>query len=206
MFEEEAEKYDVFPLDDRFVERGVNPDRPSFVKGRTTFSYEPGTVRIPEGNAPPIYQRSHTITAKVTIPEGGASGVLIATGGGSGGYTLYIDDDGRPVYDYNYFGQERYRIEGKDALPPGDHVIVLDYEQKPFVPFKEVTGGPAVLSVDGVKVADGEVGSVVPARFSATETLDIGMDLGAPVSRAYEDKAPFAFDGKLDTVTVELKG
>jgi len=206
VFDEEAAKYDVFPLDDRFAERGVGGDRPSFVKGRTTFTYKPGTVRIPEGNAPPIYQRSHTITAKVTIPEGGASGVLIATGGGSGGYTLYVDDGGRPVYEYNYFGQERYRIEGKDALPPGEHVIVLDYQQRPFFPFKETTGGPAVLSVDGVKVSEGEVGLVVPARFSATETLDIGMDLGAPVSRAYVGRAPFAFDGKIDTVTVELKG
>ena len=69
LFNSEARKYDVYPLDDRFVERGINPDRPSVVKGRSTFSYSAGTTRIPEGSAPPIYQRSHKITAKITVPE-----------------------------------------------------------------------------------------------------------------------------------------
>jgi hypothetical protein len=126
LFDEEAAKYDVYPLDDRFAERVVNPERPSFIGGRSTFEYTPGAVRIPEGNAPPIYQRSHRITATAEIPEGGASGVIVAEGGSSGGYTLYLDD-GVPVYDYNYFGEDRYRIGGTEALAPGQHTVVLDY-------------------------------------------------------------------------------
>ena len=69
LFDDEARKYEVFPLDDRFVERGINPDRPSVVKGRTIFTYAAGTTRIPEGSAPPIYQRSHKITARITVPD-----------------------------------------------------------------------------------------------------------------------------------------
>ncbi|MDQ6438164.1 arylsulfatase [Mesorhizobium sp. LHD-90] len=204
LFDEEAGKYNVYPLDDRFAERGVNPARPSFTKGRTKFEYAAGTVRIPEGNAPPIYQRSHKITATVDVPDGGASGVIIATGGSSGGYSLYLED-GVPVYEYKFFGQESYRVAGTEALPPGRHTIELVYEQKPFEKFKEVTGGPATLSVDGRQVATGDVAKVVPARFSATETLDIGMDLGAVVSTRYEEHAPFAFSGTIDKVTVEVE-
>lgn len=67
-----------------------------------------------------------------------------------------------------------------------------------------MTGGSATLSVDGAEVASGDVAQVVPSRFSATETLDIGMDLGAPVAQSYKDQAPFAFTGKIKTVTVDL--
>ncbi len=204
LFDEEAAKFQVYPLDDRFAERGSNPERPSFTKGRTSFSYAPGTVRIPEGNAPPIYQRSHRITADIEVPAGGASGVIIATGGSSGGYTLFLEE-GVPVYEYNFFGQERYRVAGKEPLAPGRHTVALDYRQAPFEPMKEVTGGPATLSVDGEAVATGEIAKVVPARFSATETLDIGMDLGATVAKTYEPEAPFAFTGTIERVTVDLE-
>lgn len=204
LFDEEAARFQVYPLDDRFAERASNPERPSFTRGRTSFSYAPGTVRIPEGNAPPIYQRSHRITADVEIPEGGASGVIIATGGSAGGYTLFLEE-GVPVYEYNFFGQHRYRVAGTAPLAPGRHTIVLGYRQAPFEPMKEVTGGPATLKVDGTEVATGEIASVVPARFSATETLDIGMDLGATVARSYEPAAPFAFTGTIEKVTIDLE-
>jgi arylsulfatase A-like enzyme len=203
LFDEEANKYSVYPLDDRFAERAVNPERPSFTKGRTSFDYTPGTVRIPEGNAPPVYQRSHKITATIDVPDGGADGVIIATGGSSGGYTLYLDN-GVPVYEYNFFGQDRYRVAGNEPLSPGRHTIVLDYKQSP-IEGPEVTGGSAALSVDGTGVASGNIAKVVPKRFSATETLDIGMDLGATVPRTYEDRAPFAFTGTIDTVNVRLE-
>ena len=98
----------VYPLDDRFVERGINPERPSVIKGRTNFSYAPGTTRIPEGSAPPIYQRSHKITAKVTVPKDGCEGVITATGGTTGGYTLFVKD-GKVHYHYNFFGKKVYQ-------------------------------------------------------------------------------------------------
>jgi arylsulfatase len=204
MFDVEAEKFNVFPLDDRFVERGVVPDRPSFTKGRTSFVYSPGTVRIPEGNAPPIYQRSHTITAKIEVPSAGANGVIIATGGSSGGYTLYLAG-GRPVYEYNFFGQQRFKVEGETALSAGPHTIELEYTQLPFQKFKEVTGGPARLLVDGKEVGKGEIAAAVPGRFSATETLDIGMDLGSVVTPAYMENAPFAFTGRIETVRIDFR-
>ena len=204
VFDQEAMKFDVYPLDDRFAERGMIPDRPSVVKGRNSFRYTAGTTRIPEGSAPPIYQRSHTITARVVIPETGAEGVILAEGGSSGGYTLFVQD-GKAHYEYNFFGKAIYRVSSADKLPAGEVEIVLDYEQKPFKRFIETTGGPATLRVNGKVVGSGMIENVVIGRFSATETLDIGMDLGATVSAAYREKAPFAFTGTIKDVSIQLK-
>ena len=204
VFDQEAKKFDVYPFDDRFAERGMIPDRPSVVKGRTSFRYSAGTTRIPEGSAPPIYQRAHTITASVVIPETGAEGVILAEGGGSGGYTLFIQD-GKAHYEYNFFGKAIYRVSSAEKLPTGDVEIVLDYEQRPFKRFVETTGGPAKLLVNGKMVGSGMIENAVVGRFSATETLDIGMDLGATVSASYRENAPFAFTGTIKDVRIQLK-
>jgi len=204
LFDQEARKFRVYPLDDRFVERALTPDRPSVVRGRTTFTYAPGTTRIPEGSAPPIYQRSHKITARIVVPNGKTEGVIVATGGGSAGYALYVKD-GKVVYDYNFFGRAHYRVVSDIPLPTGEVEIVLDYTQKPFKPLLESTGGPAKLFINGKLAGEGEIANVTPGRFSATETLDIGMDLGSTVSPDYHDKAPFAFTGTIKEVTVEIK-
>lgn len=203
VFAAEAEKFGVYPLDDRFVERGINPERPSVVKGRTKFSYAPGTIRIPEGSAPPIYQRSHKVTANVTVPKDGCEGVIIATGGSTGGYTLFVKD-GKVHYHYNFFGKKVTAVTAEDTLPTGDVEVVLEYEQKPFRRFVETTGGTVKLSVNGKVVGKGEIPNVIIGRFSATETLDIGTDLGAVVSHAYHHEAPFAFTGKIKEVTIEI--
>jgi len=203
LFDREARQYQVYPLDDRFIERAVNPDRPSVVAGRTHFRYSSGTVRIPEGSAPPIYQRSHKITANVVIPDEGAEGVIVAEGGSVAGYTLYIQG-GKVVYEYNFFGKATYKVESNQPVPTGEVTIVVDYTQKPFKPFVESTGGPVKLSVNGQLVGEGEIENVVPGRFSATETLDIGKDLGATVSAKYREQAPFAFTGKIKQVAIEI--
>ena len=51
---------------------------------------------------------------------------------------------------------------------------------------------------------DGEVAQVVPGRFSATETFDIGMDLGSVVSPAYREHAPYPFTGTIDNIVIEV--
>lgn len=200
-FDQEAEKFSVFPLDDRFAERFLTP-RPSNIAGRTKFRYLPGTVRIPEPNAPLIYQRSHTITAKINIPRGGVEGVIVAHGGSSAGYSLYVKD-GKLNYDFNFFGRSTYHVESKGQLPEGNVEVAMRYEQLPFKQLAESTGGTAELFVNGVPVGKGMIENVAPGTFSATETMDIGTDLGASVSAAYRHRAPFAFTGKIVEVTIE---
>jgi arylsulfatase len=202
IFEQEAEKFNVFPLDDRFAERVVNPERPSVTRGQSSFNYAPGTTRIPEGSAPPIYQRSHTINASLNIGDNSADGVIVAEGGSSGGFTLYVAD-GQLVYEYNFFGKNRAQIVSNTTLPSGDVEVAMTYEQKPISASDPAVGGTVKLEVNGKNVGSGEVPRVVPKRFSATETLDIGSDLGSTVSESYD--APNAFSGKIENVSIELK-
>ena len=204
IFDEEARKFQVYPLDDRFSERATNPERPSVTKGRTSFTYAPGTVRVPEGSAAPVYQRSHTIMAEIEVPQEGASGVLVANGGSSAGYTLYLDN-GVPVYEYNFFGRERYRVAGEAPLGPGPHSVSVVYRQAPFQPGKEVTGGTATLLVDGTEVAAGEIAKVVPSRYSATETLDVGMDLDRRFPKPTRKMPRSPTVGVIKQVSVELQ-
>lgn len=200
IFDAEAKKYNVYPLDDRFVERATNPERPSVTRGRTHFEYAPGAKRIPEGSAPPAYARNHSITVKFEMPEKGGDGVLVANGGSSAGYTLYVMNS-KPVYEMNFFGKERYSVKSAEALPKGKVTLTMEYTQQGKAP----KGGTATLLVNGKKVASGKIDMVPPVRYSATETLDIGMDLGSFVSPSYHDKAPFAFNGQIETVEFELK-
>lgn len=201
VFDQEAKTFDVLPLDDRFAERASNPHRPSVTRGRMKFIYSAGTTRVPEGSAPPVYKRSHRIDADIVVPNDKAQGVIMAVGGGAG-YTLYVKDR-RLVYEYNFFGKDRFKITSSKPLPIGKVKVAFEYTQQDG---KELSaGGIGKLFINGQPAGEGRIGKVAPARFSATETLDIGMDLGATVSEGYHKQAPFAFTGKIDNVTVELK-
>jgi len=200
IFDAEAKKYNVYPLDDRFVERAQNPERPSVTRGKTHFEYAAGAKRIPEGSAPPVYARNHSITVNFEMPAKGGDGVLVANGGSSAGFSIYVMD-GKPVYEMNFFGKKRYSVKSDKALPAGKVTLTMNYTQQGKAP----EGGTATLLVNGKEVASGMIDMVPPVRYSATETLDIGMDLGAVVSTSYHDKAPFAFDGKIEKVVFDLK-
>jgi hypothetical protein len=58
------------------------------------------------------------------------------------------------------------------------------------------------VRVNGGEVAKGTVPISAPLMFTANDCLDIGTDLGSPVSLDYYDKAPFAFTGKIGQVRV----
>ena len=89
LFLTEAAKYQVFPMDNSTIVRVTTP-RPSATAGRTLFTYTGVNEGIPYGNAPDILDRDYTITAHVTIPSGGAEGMIATLGGRFGGYGLYL--------------------------------------------------------------------------------------------------------------------
>ena len=198
LFWAEAARYNVLPLDNSRVERLDVTNRPSLTQGRTTFTYYPGMIRIPEGTAVDIKNRSYRITAEVEIPKAGAEGLLMTQGGRFGGLGLYMLDS-RPVFHYNTAGIARFTVAAKDKLKPGKHSIVVDFKYDGDGFGK---GGTATMLVDGKKVAEGRIESTLAFRISLDETLDIGEDTGTPVSEDY--KVPFKFNGKLSKVVVEL--
>ena len=80
LFDQEAKKFGVFPLDNRQFQRAISP-RPSAVAGRTIFTYRGENSGIPDGNAPNILNKSFTITAEVDVPQGGGDGLIVTDGG-----------------------------------------------------------------------------------------------------------------------------
>lgn len=194
----EAKKYQVLPLDDRWFERLDPSLRPSLIEGRTKFTYYPG-AHIPEDSAAPTKNRSHTITAYIDVPQGGADGVLAAVGGIVGGFSLYIKD-GRPIYEYNNVTQYRYKVTGSEAMSPGPNVVRMEFRYDGTGLGK---GGTVSLFVNDKKVGEGRLEFTNWGRFSAEETFDIGEDSGSPVSTAYA--SPSRFTGKIKKVVIDTQ-
>jgi arylsulfatase len=64
-------------------------------------------------------------------------------------------------------------------------------------------GGDVSLVVDGEKVAEGRVEKTIPYYFSFDETLDVGVDLGTPVTDDYPE-IDNEFGGVVHTVRIDL--
>ena len=205
MFLREAEKYQVLPLDNSTITRLLAP-RPSAVAGRTVFTYTGETSNIPVGNAPSILDKDYTITADVTIPRGGAEGMIVTLGGRFGGYGLYLLR-GKPIFDYNLLDLTHYRWEGgplghgvlAEALKPGRHTIVFDFKYDGPGLGK---GGTGVFTVDGKEVARKKIEHTIPTLMAIDETFDIGMDTRTGVNDDY--KLPFRFTGTINKLTFKL--
>ena len=118
----------MLPLDNTKVERLDVQNRPSNIRGLKEFTYYDGMVRIPEGGAPDLKNKSFGISAVVEIPDGGAEGLLMTQGGRFAGVGL-DPLDGRPVFHYNLAGVERYTVAGKEKVAPGRHVVTLDFKE-----------------------------------------------------------------------------
>ena len=196
----EAAKYNVFPLDDRRYER-FNSDlagRPQLVKGNTQMLFG-GMGRLSENSVINLKNKSHAITADLTVPAAGAAGVIIAQGGRFGGWVLYAHE-GRPAYCYNLLGVEHFTVYGDAALKPGDHQVRMEFAYDGGGLGK---GGTATLYVDGSAVGEGRVEATQPMIFSADETTDIGADSATPVSDDYDSETS-TFTGRVRWVQIDL--
>ncbi|MQA09848.1 MAG: sulfatase-like hydrolase/transferase [Pseudonocardiaceae bacterium] len=197
----EAARYNVFPLDDRMTER-ENPKeagRLDLLGERRSITFRVPGLRLTEETAPNIKNRSHTVTALVEVPAGGAAGVLAAQGGRFGGWSLYFHE-GRPHYAYNYFGLQVYKVAANEAPAPGQYEIAVEFDYDGGGVGK---GGTAVLFVNGAKVGHTYVAATIPYYFAFDETFDIGSDRASPVTDDYP-VADNEFTGTLRWVRVEL--
>jgi arylsulfatase len=195
-FLKEAKANKVFPIGAGLWTRLHPEDRVE--TPYTSWQFDAATTRMPEFTAPGLGRESNRVTIDAELGEN-ATGVLYALGGASGGLTLYMNK-GNLVYEYNMMVIERYTARSKEKLTKGKHRIEVDTTiSKPGAPAE------VVLKVDGAEVARTTVRRTVPAAFTASETFDVGVDLGSPVSLDYFDRRPFAFNGKIDKVGVDLK-
>ncbi len=151
---------------------------------------------------PRIYGRSYAIEAELAIPEGGAEGVIVANADFIGGYGLWVDSDRILHHTYSFLGVETYKQTATEPLPTGEVTVRLLFEaDEP----KPGTGGNVTLYANDRKIGEGKIPKTVPLAFTSYSGMDIGRDNGLVVDLAYEDKAPYAFTGKLKKVVFDLK-
>ncbi|WP_053004320.1 arylsulfatase [Flavobacterium sp. ABG] len=163
----------------------------------TSWTFSQTSTRMPEFAAPGLGKKSNKVLVDIDIQEN-ANGVLYALAGAGGGLTCFMEN-GKVVYEYNMMLIQRTTLESKEKLKAGKHTIeITTVLAKPLAP------ATVTMKIDGIETASGTVPMTVPAAFSANETFDVGTDLGSPVSLRYFDKAPFAFNGKINSVKVDL--
>jgi arylsulfatase A-like enzyme len=201
LFLTEAVKYSVLPLDDRTLERlnAALVGRPDLMAGRTSLTVYQGMTGMSENAFINVKNRSHTITAEVEVPQGGANGVILAQAGRFGGWSLYLQGN-KPTYTYNWLGLKQFTVAAKDGLLAGKTTIRFEFAYDGGGVGK---GGTGTLYVNGKNVATGRIDQTQCCAFSADEGADVGADEGTPVTEAYQ--VPFKFTGKIDKVTIELK-
>ena len=193
----EAGKYNVLPLDSRLQLR-MGERKPSTVSQGNRHVYYPGMAAQFEYTAVNLKNRSHSITAEVEIPAGGAEGVLLAHGSWFAGYTLYVKDR-RLTYVHNYLGLAEYRVSATEDLPAGSAVLQFRFTR---------TGehqGRGALYINGRQVGEAEIPRTIPAVIETSgEGLCCGYDSGVPVTPDYV--SPFRFTGRIAQVVVETGG
>ena len=230
LFDSEAKKYDVYPLDDRFNERAINGP-PTVFENRTNFDFYPGAIFLSGEVAPNFGTTDYTITADLDIsnPEK-VQGVILANGGDASGFSLYVNQDHHLVFEYNYMNLVRSQVVSEEKLPQGKSKVafVFDYDYDPGSYCFETTdgtllkdleqedilaldpeedirvagcGGEGYLYVNNEQVAEDRIEKTFASTFY--DSFDVGMDLRTPVSEDYEP--PFEFTGgEIEKVTIDI--
>jgi arylsulfatase A-like enzyme len=197
----EGAKYNVFPLDDRRVER-FNPEiagRPDLLVGRTSMTLYPGMSHMNENTVLNVKNKSYVLTAEVTVPNDTASGAIIVQGGRFAGWCLYLKG-GVPAHCYNYLGVEHVYARGSQKLAQGRHTLRYQFVYDGGGVGK---GGMGTLFVDGQKAAEARLERTIPFIFSGDDFMDVGEDLGAPVTEDYE--TPHGrFTGEIAWVRIDI--
>ncbi len=209
LFIEEAERYQVFPMDASVAARVIAP-RPNITAGRSEFVYTRPMIGLPQGDSPLLLNTSYTITAEITVPKDGAEGMILTSGGRFAGYGFYLLE-GKPVFCWNMLDLERIKWEGPDALAPGKHTVEFDFEYEGLgvgtLAYNSMSGlgrpGTGTLKVDGKVVDTKKMKKTLPMILQWDESFDIGSDTLTGVNDA-DYKPPFKLTAELDKLTVKL--
>ena len=196
----EAIRYNVLPLDDDLGKR-MNPDtagRPVLIKGNTQLLFG-GMGRLSENCVVSVKNKSHSVTAEIVVPEGGAEGVIVAQGANIGGWSLYAKD-GKLRYCYNLGGIEHFYVGSEPGIPSGPHQVRMEFS---YAGGGLGKGGTVTLYTDGQKVGEGQIPMTLAMIFSADDGCDVGEDSGAPVSEDYGPRGN-AFNGVVKGVQIAI--
>jgi arylsulfatase len=202
LFDKEAAKNNVYPLDDRSYERfnAAVAGRPDLMGDRTSLTLAQGMGGILENTFLNVKNRSKTITANLKL-KGNDRGIILCQGGKFGGWAFYMDK-GKPAYTYNWFGLESYTVKSPKALGKGDAEVKLEFAYDGEGLGK---GGLATIYINGEKVADGQIKQTEPFMFSADETADVGQDEATQVANlVFKDLKDSEFTGYVEKVEIKI--
>ncbi|MEI7618002.1 MAG: arylsulfatase [Actinomycetota bacterium] len=191
LWESEAERHGVFPLDDRgialfgarFRDHSPHPESRRYV-------YRPPMSPLPSQASAAIGGRHADITARVNLAAGD-EGVLFATGTQNSGVSMFVQNQ-RLVLDYNSFSNHTI-VESDTEIPLGDSELIVRLRRG-----------------DGMR---GSIELVVNGRVAGAANLDlymrmissigpsVGSDHGSSVSERYA--APYEFTGELYEVVLQ---
>ena len=209
LFLTEAKKYEVLPLDASVATRLVAP-RPNITAGRSEFVYTYPMTGLPQGDSPLLLNCSYTVTADIEVPDSGAEGMLVTSGGRFGGWGFYVLK-GKPVFTWDLVDLKRVKWQAPDALAPGKHTVAFDFKYEGLgagtLAFNNMSGiggpGTGVLRVDGKEVSTQKMEHTLPLILQWDESMDFGSDTGTPVDDQ-DYKCPFTFTGKFNKITIKL--
>lgn len=199
VFEQEAKRLGIWPIQSAMDAMNTHPI-PNLRQGRTDFTYYPGAVGIAETQAPPIYNRSWSITADISGSQ--PQGVIATMGGLVSGWSLYLNANSKAEFKYRNFEKGEVLLTANEAVTGNSTVeLVFDYDGGGWA-----RGGEFSLIVNGKTVAQDRIGLTPPAYFSIDETFDVGIDTGSPAGDYPANKQGFPFaGGTIDSVTITLE-
>jgi arylsulfatase len=196
---QEAARNKVLPLlGGLSVLFGILPPLPTI----TRYTFAGDVQNVQRGIIPRIFGRSYAIEAELSVPEGGAEGVILANADFIGGFSLWVDDRGLLTHTYSFLGIESYKQTATEVLPAGDVTVRMLFDADESTPG---TGGQVALFANGKKIGEGRIPRTVPLGFSTYAGMDVGRDNGLVVDLEYEGKAPYAFTGTVKKVVLDLK-
>ena len=165
---------------------------------------------LPQGDSPLLLNTSYTITAEIEIPEGGAEGMILTSGGRFAGYGFYLLDS-KPVFIWNVLDMQRIKWEGKDALPPGKHTVAFDFDYEGLgvgtLAYNSMSGlgrpGTGTLKVNGTVVDTKKMEKTLPMILQWDEAFDIGSDTLTGVNDK-DYTPPFPLTATLDKLSITV--
>ncbi|HYB30556.1 MAG TPA: hypothetical protein VEF89_28410 [Solirubrobacteraceae bacterium] len=125
VFWEEAERNHVLPLFGCVaVFMGDLPPIPT----QTRQTYAGDVENVNRGLVPRIYGHSYAIEAEISVPVGGAEGVLVANADFIGGWGLWVDEKGHLNHTYSLLGVETYKQTSTKPIPTGEVTVKMLFE------------------------------------------------------------------------------
>ncbi len=201
LFDSEAIRNNVYPIDDRTYERfnAKIAGRPDLMGDRKSLTLAHGMTGIMENAFLNVKNTSMSISAELDL-NGNDRGIILCQGGKFGGWAFYMDN-GKPAYTYNWFGLEVYNIISTKAVGKGTNSVSMKFDYDGDGVGK---GGKVTIFINGEVVAEGRVDKTQPVLFSADETADVGQDDATQVVSIFKDTEDSKFTGNVTKVEVSI--